>query len=149
MTLLNNPVALVATTNLIIQIFVLFLLLRGFLLKRQLKFRQHGVTMFVAVVLHLAMLFVIMIPSFVLAIIPDFIFPDIFGITSVVTLVMVVTGALAVSFGVWLVASWRFHDVKSCFTKKRFMRLAMVAWLISLFFGIALYIILYWAVLTA
>ena len=147
MSLLNNPFALIATTSLTIQIVVLFLLLYGYLLKRRLRFRQHGIAMFVAVVLHLAMVFAIMIPSFVLAIVPDFIVPNVYGITSVVTLVMVVAGALAVSLGVWLVASWRFQDLKGCFKKKRIMLTTMAMWLVSLSFGIALYTILYWAVL--
>ncbi len=147
MSLLNNPFALIATTSLTIQIIVLFLLLYGYLLKRQLKFRQHGIAMSAAVVLHLVVVFAIMIPSFVLAVFPDFIVPNVSGIISVVTLVHVVAGALAVSLGVWLVASWRFHDLKGCFKKKRFMLLTITVWLVSLSFGIALYTIFYWAIL--
>ena len=149
MPLLNNPFALIATTSLTIQIIVLFLLLYGYSLKRQLKFRQHGITMAVAVVLHLALVFAIMIPSFVLAIVPDFIVPNVYGLTSVVTLVMVVAGALAVSLGIWLVDSWRFQGLKGCFNKKRIMLTTMAMWLVSLSSGIVLYIIFYWAVLVS
>jgi len=88
-----------------------------------------------------------MIPAFVLAIFPQFIVPNVYGITSVITLVMVVAGALVVSLGVWLVTSWRFQDVKGCFKKKRIMLTTMTMWLVSVSFGIALYTILYWAVL--
>ena len=84
------------------------------------------------------MVFAIMIPSFVLAIVPDFIVPNVYGIISVVTLVMAVAGALAVSLGVWLVASWRFQDLKGCFKKKRIMLSTMALWLVSLSFGIVL-----------
>ncbi len=147
MSLLNNPFALVATASLAIQIVVLFLLIYGYLLKKQLRFRQHGIAMFAAVVLHLATVFALMIPSFVLAIVPHFIIPKFYGITSVVTLVMAVAGALAASLGVWLVASWHFHDVKGCFKKKRIMLTTMAMWLVSLSFGIVLYIIFYGAVL--
>ena len=149
MALLNNPFVLIATTDLTIQIVVLFLLLYGYLLNRQRRFWQHGITMFVAVVLHLAMLFAIMIPSFVLAIVPDFIVPNVYGIISVVTLVMTIAGTLAVSLGVWLVASWRFQGLKGCQNKKRIMLTTMAMWLISLSFGIVLYIIFYWAVLAS
>ncbi len=149
MALLNNPFALIATTDLTTQIVVLFLLLYGYLLKRQLRFRQHGIAMFVAVVLHLAMMFAIMIPSFVLGIIPGFIVPNVYGVISVVTLIMAVPGALAVSLGIWLVASWRFQGLKSCFNKKRIMLPTMVMWLVSLSFGIVLYIIFYWAILVS
>ena len=145
MALLGNPFALIATTDLIIQIVVLFLLLYGYLLKTQRRFRQHGIAMFVAVVLHLTMLFWIMIPSFVLGIVPGFIVPNVYGIVSVVTSIMAVTGALAVSLGVWLVASWRFQDLKGCFNKKRIMLATMAMWLVSLSFGIVLYIVFYWA----
>jgi len=147
MALLSNPFALVATASLTFQIIVLFLLLYGYLLKRQMRFRQHGIAMFSAVILHLATVLAIMVPSFVLAIIPEFITPNVYGITSVLTLIMAVAGALAVSLGVWLVASWRFRDVRGCFKKKRIMLTTMAAWLVSLFFGTALYVILYWAVL--
>src|SRR5208283_3391424 len=147
MSLFNNPFALVATLSLTIQIVVLFLLIYGYLLKRQLRFRQHAIAMFSAVVLHLATVFAFMIPSFVLAIVPHFIVPNVYEITSVVTLVMAFAGASAVSLGIWLVASWRFHDVKGCFKKKRIMLTTMAMWLVSLSFGIALYAVLYWAVL--
>jgi membrane-associated HD superfamily phosphohydrolase len=105
MSLLNNPFALIATTSLTIQIIVLFLLLYGYSLKRKLRFRQHGITMSAAVVLHLVVVFAIMIPSFVLAVIPGYVIPNFSGIISVVSLVHAVAGALAGSLGVWLVAS--------------------------------------------
>ncbi|MGA3059805.1 MAG: hypothetical protein ABSD92_05490 [Candidatus Bathyarchaeia archaeon] len=148
MSLLNNPFALIATASLTIQIVVLFLLSYGYLLKRHLRFREHGKAMFIAVVLHLSTVFTVMIPSFVLAIVPNFILPNSNGITSVVTLVMLVTGTLAVSLGVWLVVSWRFHDWEDCVKRKRIMITTMAAWLVSLSFGIVLYSILYWAALT-
>jgi uncharacterized membrane protein YozB (DUF420 family) len=143
MALLYNSFTLIATTSLTIQIIVLFLLLYGYMLKRQLKFRRHGITMFAAVVLHLVMIFAIMIPSFVLGVVPSFIVPNISGMISVVSLIHVVVGASAVSLGVWLVASWRFRDLKSCFTKKKFMLWTMIIWLVSLFLGIVLYTIFY------
>jgi len=147
MALLNDPYALIATISLTIQIIVLFLLLYGYLMKRQLKFRQHGITMTVALILHLVMIFTIMVPSFVLAVFPNFIVPGVSEMISVVTLVHVVAGALVVSLGIWLVASWRFRDVKGCFSRKRFMRFAIVAWFVALFFGTFLYTIFYWAIL--
>jgi len=148
MTLLNDPFALIATTSLVIQVIVLFLLLYGYLLKRRLKFRQHGITMFAAVVLHVAMVFVIMIPSFVLAVIPHYILLTPLEIVSVVGLLHGITGSLAILLGVWLVASWRFRkDFKGCFNKKKIMRGTMVVWVASLLFGVAVYTIFYWAVL--
>jgi hypothetical protein len=78
MSFLNNLFTLAATASLTIQIVVLFLLIYSYLLKRQLRFQQHGIAMLSAVVLHLAMVFVIMFPYFVLAVFPDFIVPDLY-----------------------------------------------------------------------
>ena len=148
MALLNNLFALIATTSLTIQFIVLFLLVYGYLLKRRLKFRQHGITMAVAVVLHLAMVFVIMIPSFVFAVFPEYIVRSPLELTSIIGLVHEVAGALAISLGVWLVASWRFRrDFKGCFNKKKIMLGTMIIWVAALLFGIALYTIFYWAIL--
>ncbi len=84
MSLLTNPVALTITVSLAIQIIVLFLLMYGYLLNRKLKFRQHGLVMATAVVLHLTMVFYVMVPSFVLAVIPDYSVPTPLSIVSVV-----------------------------------------------------------------
>jgi len=147
MSLLNNVDALVATSSLAVQIIDLFLLIYGFMLKSRGHFRRHGFIMTSAVLLHLAFIFGIMIPSFVFAVFPKFVVIHFYGITSIVSLIHVPFGAFAISLGVWLVAAWRFQDVEGCFKRRRFMRAAMVAWLVSLFLGIALYTILYWAVL--
>jgi hypothetical protein len=143
MFLLSNPFTLVATVSLTIQIIVLFLLLYGYLLNRQRKFRQHGITMAAAVVLHLAMIFAIMIPSFVLGIIPGFIVPNISEMISVVSLIHAIGGALTIFLAVWLVTSWRFRGLKNCFTKKWMMLGTMIIWLVTLFFGILLYAAFY------
>src|SRR3972149_583128 len=55
---------IVATVSLGVQIAVLFLLIGGFSLKRMKKFRQHGITMLSAVVLHAVLVLTWMIPSF-------------------------------------------------------------------------------------
>jgi uncharacterized membrane protein YozB (DUF420 family) len=147
MALLNDIFALIATTSLAIEIIVLFLLLYGYSLKRQLKFRRHGATMTAAVILHLITIFTIMAPSFVFAVFPEYIVPGISALISVVSLVHVVAGVSVASLGVWLVVSWRFRDVKGCFARKKFMRFTIVAWLLALSFGIILYTIFYWTIL--
>lgn len=142
MALLNNPVALIITTSLTIQIIVLFLLMYGYLLKRKLKFRQHGITMAAAVVLHLTMVFYIMIPSFVLAVIPDYIVPAPLEIVSVVGLIHGILGTITLSMGVWIVASWRFRkNLNGCFNRKKTMLKTLTVWVATLVFGITLYAI--------
>jgi hypothetical protein len=147
MPFLNNPFAIIATLSLTIQIVVLFLLIYGYWLNKELKFPRHGIIMEIAVILHLTMIFAIMIPGFIFGIIPTFISSHILGLTSVVTLIHVVSGATAVSLGVWFVLAWRIHGLRGCFNRKKLMISAMVVWLISIFLGTLLFSILYWSVL--
>jgi uncharacterized membrane protein YozB (DUF420 family) len=148
MSLLTNPFALGATISLAIQLVVLFLLIRSYMLKRQLKFREHGLTMAAAVFLHLAIIFSVMIPAFAVAVVPQYVIPHVSGIVSIISLIHVPAGIIAVALGLWLVVSWRFGNVKNCFKKKRLMLWTLTVWSISLAFGIALYFIFYWTVLT-
>jgi hypothetical protein len=104
------------------------------------KFRQHGIVMALATVLHLAMVLYIMIPSFVEGIIPDYIVPSPLAITSVVGLIHGILETTALSLGVWLVASWRFHkNLKGCFQQKKFVCKILIVWIASIIFGIILY----------
>ena len=140
MALLNNPVALTITVSLIIQIIVLFLLITGYLLKRRLKFRQHGIVMSTAVILHLSMVFYIMIPSFVLAVIPEFIVKTPLNIVSVVGLIHGILGSTTAILGVWLAASWRFQkSIQGCISRKKYMLKTLAIWITTLIFGITLY----------
>ena len=142
MAFFNNPVALIITASLLIQIIVLLLLFYGYWLKKKMKFRQHGIVMTLATVLHLTMILYIMIPSFVEGIIPDYIVPSPLAIISVVGLIHGILGTTALSLGVWLVASWRFRkNLKGCFNKKKFMFITLNVWIASIVFGIILYAI--------
>lgn len=147
MSLLNNPIALIATANLIIQAIVLVLLVYGYQLNRRHAVQRHGRVMAVAVFLHLAVVIAIMVPSFVLAVIPEYVFARLSGVVSIISLIHVPLGVSALTLGIWLVFSWRFKGLKSCFKRKRFMRWTMTVWLASLFLGIVLYAILYGAAL--
>jgi hypothetical protein len=147
MSLLNNPYVLTATVSLTIQAIVLFLLIYGYWLNRKLMFPRHGYVMTAAVVLHLIMVFGIMIPAFIIGVIPTFIIPNIFELTSIVSLIHAFAGSTAISFGVWFVLAWRSQGLKGCFNRKKLMISTMVIWLISIFFGITLYLIFYWPLL--
>lgn len=142
MALLTNPVALTITASLTIQIIVLFLLMYGYFLKRKLKFRQHGITMTAAFVLHLSMVFYIMIPSLVWAVIPEYIVPAPLDIVSVVGLIHGILGTITLSMGVWIVASWRFNkNIQGCINRKKTMLKTLTVWIATLVFGITLYAI--------
>jgi hypothetical protein len=102
-----------------------------------------------AVFVHLTAVFAIMVPSFVLAVFPFYIVPRTFELVSMVSIFHEVTGGLALALGIWFVASWRFHkDFKGCFNKRKPMLATMIVWVSALIFGIALYTIFNWAILT-
>jgi hypothetical protein len=143
MSFLNNSVALTITANLIVQIVVLFLLAYGYNLKSKLKFREHGIVMSTALILHLIMAAYVMIPSLVLAVIKEYIIPTPLALTSIVALIHVILGSIALSFGIWLVASWRFRkNIQGCINKKKYMLKTLTVWIASLVFGIIFYAIL-------
>ena len=147
MTLLDDPFALAATASLIIQVVVLAVLVYGYSLKRKQKFRQHGITMFSAVVLHAITIFAIMVPSFI----SGFSSPESINFASmivVVALIHVAAGIISFLLGVWLAASWHLRlDLNPCFRKKLFMRLTIAIWIIALLLGITLYWLFYSGVL--
>ena len=101
-----------------------------------------------AVALHVVMVFALMVPSFVLALLPFYIFVNPLELTSIVSIFHEIAGAIALGFGVWFVAAWRFRrDFRGCFNKRRLMLFTMVVWLTALALGISLYTILNWTVL--
>lgn len=140
MGFLNNPVALIVTSSLLVQIAVLFLLIYGYQMKRKLKFRQHGLVMASAVVLHMILVFSVMIPSFVYAVLPEYIIAKPMQLVSFVGLTHAVLGSTALAFGVWLVGAWHFRkDFSGCFGRKKLMLPTLIVWLSTLVFGITLY----------
>lgn len=135
---------LIATASLIVQIVVFVLLVVGFYYKRRQKFRWHGIVMASAVVLHLVTIFAVMIPSFVLAIVPEFIIPEPLMLVSMAGLFHGVFGIAAVGLGIYLVAAWGFRrDVQGCFKRKRIMDLTITVWLIALLLGFLIYGLFY------
>jgi uncharacterized membrane protein YozB (DUF420 family) len=131
------PIA--ATISLILQIVVLVLLFAGVGLKGRKKFRQHGIVMLTAVVLHTIIILAWMVPSFsILSFSGSINLADMIVVTILVHAFM---GIAADLLGIWLVASWRLRaDMKTCFAKKSLMRVTIILWLITLFLGIVLYL---------
>jgi hypothetical protein len=134
---------LVATVSLIVQIVVLLLLGYSLSLKQHKKFKPHGITMAVAVVLHIVMIFAIMIPSF-LVIVPEFILRVPLDTISIVGLIHGGTGTIAAILGLYLIIAWHFSkDLTGCFKRKNVMRSTIAVWFISLILGIILFAIFY------
>jgi hypothetical protein len=139
---LFSSIVATVTASLALQIVVLFLLSYGLLLKKKFKYRQHGFMMATAVIVHLVMIFYIMIPSFVLAVVPDYIVTSPFEVTSIVGLIHGILGSLAVALGAWLVVAWRFNrDFNGCFARKKLMLPTLTVWVTALLLGIILYAI--------
>jgi uncharacterized membrane protein YozB (DUF420 family) len=139
-----DTITLVATVSLIIQIVVLLLLVVGYFYKLKLKYYPHGAVMAIAVILHLITIFAVMVPSFVLGVIPYYVIPEPLMLISLSGVIHGVLGIVAIVLGVYLVAAWAFRrNVKGCFKRKNVMRLTLVLWFASLILGFLLYAIFY------
>jgi uncharacterized membrane protein YozB (DUF420 family) len=129
-----------STISLGILIIVLGLLIGAIFLKSRKNYRQHGIVMLSAVVLHIISIFTVMIPSFT----------AFFGMPSsvnfadtliIVTLVHVSAGLLAALLGAWLVSSWHLQaNLQTCFKKKRIMDVTISLWLLAIALGVFLYL---------
>jgi uncharacterized membrane protein YozB (DUF420 family) len=131
-----------STVSLGIEMVVLSLLIGAFFLKTRQKFRQHGITMTIAVALHISSILIVMIPSFIsyFGAIGAFNFADTLILTA---LVHASTGIIAAILGVWLVGSWHLQkNLQTCFKKKRIMITTLTLWLLTIFLGIILYLTL-------
>lgn len=148
MSILSNHIFLIATASLAIQFVILFLLSCGYWMKRKGKYYPHAVFMTVSLVLHVSTIFAIMVPSFALAIVPYFIIRHPSTVASVVSIIHAPLGALSVLLGAWLILSWKLKGSPSCYSRKKIMLATLTLWVVSLLFGIALYIVLSWSVLT-
>jgi hypothetical protein len=143
----TDYIHLAATISLAFQIVILILLLGGYSLKRMKKLRQHGITMLVAVVLHIIMIFAVMLPSLVSSVIPLILVNSSTAVTIVAPL-HGITGIIAAVLGVWIVTSWRLRaSLQYCAAKKKLMDLTLTLWLIALLLGILLYLHFYTTVL--
>jgi len=133
---------LVATVSLVFQVAVFVLLLGGWTLKKMRRFRAHGVFMMVGVALHLVVIWVLMVPSFVAAFVP--MGTSVNLSLRVIAFVHAGLGISAAALGVWLVAGWRLRrSLDYCVPKKRWMRWTFYVWFSALILGFILYLSLF------
>jgi hypothetical protein len=136
-------ILLLATLTLLSQIGVFVLLFAGVQLKKMGRYREKGILMTVSVILHLITIFVIMVPSFLIGLVPK-IEKLPFEVNTFLVPVHVVTGSIAAALGVWIVASWRFQkSLEFCAPKKKWMCVTLYIWLTSLILGFILYLNLF------
>jgi hypothetical protein len=135
---------LIATISLLIQLTVLVLLVTSYMLKRREKFRLHGILMLSAVIVHAAMVFWLMIPSFNAIVVTA-------GLSSFsVTTAMFHApfGIISLILGIWVVGSWRLRkSIAFCAPKKRIMLFTFITWIIAITLGVILYLSLYFPAL--
>ena len=138
-----NIYLFIATVSLAFQLMVLALLIVGFGFKQRLRFRLHGIFMLAAVALHLIIIGVIMVPSFIAIIIEK---P-----TSSIGLFApfhAAAGTTTAILGIWIVGGWRLRQTtKFCAPKRKFMRATFILWLVTLSLGVIFYFILNWSLL--
>ena len=127
-----------AQINLGLQVFLVFLLLASFVLKKRGRFFLHGGSMLVAVILNAVSFVLVMGPSLrdKRTLIADFPLSRL----PMVIVVHAILGSIAEILGIWVVVSWRLRSgTQHCARKRKLMRVTFVLWLIALLLGILAY----------
>ena len=133
--------------NLILQIVSFLILVLGLVYKNKKKFKMHGISMGVAVILHILSFFLVMAPSFSQA------YEYFTTVTSdagvQTTWIHAIPGATAMILGILLVGLWALKpaNIASCVRRKRLMDITFLLWLVSLVFGIVSYMLFYTSVI--
>jgi uncharacterized membrane protein YozB (DUF420 family) len=139
-------ITIIATGNLVLQIFTLALLTVSVLLKRRGKFLQHARLMLIALVLNAASFFLVMGPSLRDSLLDSlgFFARDPLGEFSIVTAIHAGLGTLAELLGIWVVSSWRLSSsFNKCSSRRKMMRWTLVLWVTALVIGALLYFLKY------
>jgi uncharacterized membrane protein YozB (DUF420 family) len=128
----------ISTISLILQLIVLAMLIYGYLRFRASDIKGHGFVLCAATVVHIGSILLRMIP----AIYSD---PQFISITldllSLIHWSHVALGLIPPTLGVYLSLRWIIHrtDTRYC-TGKWIMRITFITWIISLLFGIVMYL---------
>jgi uncharacterized membrane protein YozB (DUF420 family) len=107
------------------------------------KFKIHGGLMAIAVILHIASLLAVMVPSFY-ADYEYFTTPTSdLGVQT--TWIHVIPGTIALILGTFLVGAWAQNpsNITACSRRKRIMDFTVLFWLVSLMFGMVSYFVFY------
>lgn len=133
-------IVLIATLNLIVQIATLSIVISGYIMKRKLRFIQHGKLMLVAVVMQSISFLLIMGPAFFIIVENGFAQRPI--LLSTVTLVHASLGGTALATGIWITGSWHLQtSIVNCVKKRVIMRYLIITWILALIMGITLFVL--------
>jgi uncharacterized membrane protein YozB (DUF420 family) len=136
-----NIYLLIGTVSLAFQIGVLVLLAIGFEFKRRSQFRNHGITMMTALISHFVIIGGIMVPSFI-----AIMFEKPASLIGFFAPFHAVAGLVTAILGIWIVGGWRLRQsIQYCAPKRKFMRITLVLWSITLSLGVVFYFILNWS----
>ena len=116
-------------------------------MKRRMKFRLHGLVMLVALSAHITVILAIMVPSFVIALVPITL-ENPTSVIGVLAPIHAAAGSIVAVLGVWVVGSWRLRrSLEYCAPKRKVMRATFIVWLVSLSLGVLFYLVLNWTFL--
>ena len=136
---LGHPRLVNNDLNLLAQFITLAIILISLYFKKKGKIKQHGITMGIAVVVHILTFVMVMGPIFF----QNFSYYSTeLGVSWIQAIWLhAVPGALVLVLAVFLVIAWviRASDVSPCYKRKRIMDVTLVLWVISLAFGILTY----------
>ena len=131
----------IGQVNLVFQIAILALIFVSLIFKKSKKFLLHGKLMLVGVILNFTSFLIVMGPSLLSL---EIVKSQPLHQYSLIALAHATTGAIALIFGIFIVANWHLQSsVRSCMKRKRLMRVTIVLWTTALVLGIWFYTILY------
>lgn len=137
-----NTILLIASLSLVVQIVTLSIVIFGYIMKRRMRFIQHGTLMLIAVAMQFVSFMLVMGPAFFIIIENGFVQRSI--LLSMVTLVHVSLGGTALATGIWITGSWHLQNsIENCVKRRNIMRYLIITWILALIFGITLYLLTY------
>jgi hypothetical protein len=135
-------IVLIASLSLVVQIITLSIVISGYILKRRMRFIEHGTLMLVAVAMQSVSFLLVMGPALLLIVENGLVQKPI--LLSTVTLVHAILGGISLATGIWIAGSWHLQtSVENCIRKRNIMRYLIITWILALIFGITLYVLTY------
>lgn len=135
-------IVLIATLSLIVQIVTLSIVVSGYIMKRKLRFIQHGKLMLIAVIMQFISFLLIMGPAFFIIVENGFAQKPI--LLSTVTIIHASLGGITLATGIWITGSWHLQtSIVNCVKKRKIMRYLIITWILALTMGITLYMLTY------
>jgi hypothetical protein len=133
---------LIASISLVLQIATLSIVIYGYIMKRRMRFIEHGTLMLIAVAMQSVSFLLVMGPAFLIIVENGFVQRPI--LLSTVTLIHASLGGTALTTGIWITVSWHLQaSIKNCIKKRNFMLYLIIIWILALIFGITHYVLTY------